>query len=89
MEALTEAVHENIPNTKEGWKKCLPGWKNIVAPYKEDADFWQAVWISAGKPQNTELHRVAKYTKTVTTAPSVTSRNMNRRLENPISFPLV
>ena len=64
MEALSECVVKNIPHTKPSGKShAIPGWTTFVEPYKMDADFWGSVWVSAGRPQNTELHRLAKYTK--------------------------
>ena len=64
METIEESVKKNIPYTsnRKG-KKSTPGWTTFVAPYKEDADFWDAIWDSAGRPQNTELHRIARHTK--------------------------
>ena len=32
-----------------------------MKPIKDDMCFWHAVWISAGKPQNTELHKVYQH----------------------------
>ena len=43
--------------------KVVPGWKDIVHPFYEKANFWNAVWISAGKPLNTSLHRIMKQTR--------------------------
>ena len=39
-------------------RKPVPGWKNYVEPFRDKAHFWHQVWISAGKPMNTELHRI-------------------------------
>ena len=36
---------------------------NIVQPYQETTKFWYLVWQSAGKPLNTELHRIMKVTR--------------------------
>ena len=64
MLSLDECVSANIPQTPTGCKKKpVPGWTSFIAPFKEDADFWDAVWRSAGRHQDNELHRLAKYTK--------------------------
>ena len=43
--------------------KAIPRWKEDVAPYKDNALFWNSVWNSAGKPHNTELHNIMKRTR--------------------------
>ena len=64
LSAISDSVMSNIPHSNPGKKNHnLPGWSSLVQPFKEDADFWDSVWRSAGKPQNTELHRVARFTK--------------------------
>ena len=40
--------------------KCTAGLKEYVEPFQDKARFWFSVWTSAGKPQNTELHRIMK-----------------------------
>ena len=35
----------------------------IVKPHRETAHFWNSVWQSAGRPINTELHKIMKRTK--------------------------
>ena len=35
---------------------CVPGWKEEVIPFQEDARFWHAVWVSACKPNKGDLH---------------------------------
>ena len=34
----------------------VPGWTEIVEPLAMEATFWYAVWVSAGRPNNGELH---------------------------------
>jgi hypothetical protein len=31
-------------------EKSIPGWREHVKPYKEDAIFWHAIWESTGRP---------------------------------------
>ena len=47
-------------------KAPVVGWKDQVKPFRDKAHFWHQVWISAGKPLNTELHRIMKRTGTFT-----------------------
>ena len=65
MDVLESAVKMNIPQSgsSRSGSSNIPGWSTFIKPLKEDADFWSSVWISAGRPQNTELHRVARYTR--------------------------
>ena len=62
------AVNDNIPssvNNKSNITNVVPGWSMYVKPYKEDAKFWHAIWVSLGRPLNNEVHRVMKYTRNV------------------------
>ena len=63
MEAISTSVRVNIPHSKPGRRRNIPGWSDEVAPYKDAAYFWWSVWKSAGKPQNTQLHMVMKSTR--------------------------
>ena len=52
------------PIVPKGRKKhVMPGWTNQVKPFRENAGFWFSVWKSAGRPLNTELHRIMKRTR--------------------------
>ena len=51
------------PNNKT--KKNVPGWAENVRPFRENALFWSQVWKSAGRPINTELHKIMKRTKNI------------------------
>lgn len=48
---------------KRKHKKNIPGWKEYVEPYQDQAHFWHSIWVSAGKPINTELHNLMKKTR--------------------------
>ena len=41
-------------------KTPIAFWRDEVQPYKDKSMFWHSVWISAGRPINTELHRIMK-----------------------------
>lgn len=46
-------------------KTPIAFWHDEVQPYKDKSIFWHKVWISAGRPINTELHRIMKKTRNV------------------------
>ena len=70
---------EIIPTIKSTAEKCLPSsrgkcdkkktgipnWNGEIQPLKEKAVFWHAAWHSAGRPINTELHRVMKTNRNI------------------------
>ena len=35
----------------------IPGWREQVEPFQEEARFWHGVWHSAGRPNSGDLHR--------------------------------
>ena len=45
------------------FRKKTAGWKEFVEPSQDTARFWHAIWISAGRPLNTELHKIMKRTR--------------------------
>lgn len=58
---VSEAVRHHIPVGSNNSNRDVPGWSESVQPLKEDSIFWKAVWESAGRPVDTELHRVYKH----------------------------
>ena len=55
--SISSSVNQNIPlcsNAKPF--KVIPGWSEHVAPLKDQAIFWKSIWISAGRPVDTNLH---------------------------------
>ena len=65
--SVVESSHSVIPmaggsktctgRSKSGLKSVsVPGWDKEVQPFQEDARFWHAIWISAGKPNKGDLH---------------------------------
>ena len=57
---ISSAVRDNIPMGNNSAANNIPGWNDSVKPLKEDSQFWKAIWESAGRPVDTELHRVYK-----------------------------
>ena len=41
----------------------VPGWNDQVRPFREDAKFRSAIWISLGRSLNCEFFNVMKHTK--------------------------
>ena len=69
LENVSDSGYETLPlshpvkeNTKNVRKKTA-GWKEFVEPSQDTAKFWHAIWISAGRPLNTELHKIMKRTR--------------------------
>jgi hypothetical protein len=44
-------------------RKSVPGWNDIVQPYKDMSVFWYSTWLSAGKPQSGELYHTMRHSK--------------------------
>ena len=54
-----------MPNAGDVPLKSIPRWNENIEPYRKDALFWHSVWLSAGRPLLTPLHRVMKRTRNV------------------------
>ena len=65
MNAITQAVADHIPHSvpSSSNKHTIPGWNEEVKMFKEEAAFWHAVWVSAGRPENTDLHWAMKHSR--------------------------
>ena len=46
-------------------KQQIACWSKEVQPFKDTAMFWHSIWLSAGHPINTELHRIMKRTRNI------------------------
>ena len=59
IEAIETTTRDNIPyknapkqsHNKASCRKHIPGWKEHVEPYKEEANFWYLEWRAVGKPR--------------------------------------
>ena len=71
LDCLSSAASDNLPfstaasKTNSRKKDRIPHWKEDIEPHKDTAMFWHAVWQSAGRPLNTELHKLMKRTRNV------------------------
>ena len=72
MSAVIECSYENIPLSGRRRplgkpdcpiESCIPGWKEIVEPYKSDARFWHAVWQSSERPNQGVLKDIMSRTR--------------------------
>ena len=67
LKSVSDSGFETIPVSKpkppKKEPKSTPGWKMYVEPFQDNARFWHSVWNSAGRPINTELHRIMKMTR--------------------------
>ena len=72
ISSWVEASYSSIPlkpaprPVKVGAKQKhaqLPGWNEKCEPLCSAAKFWYSVWLSAGKPQKGELHRLMVSTR--------------------------
>ena len=67
LEAVEVSANENLPKTRpprsEENSKIMPGWNEYVKPFKEEAQFWKSVWVSAGKPNDHPLFHNMKSSK--------------------------
>ncbi len=57
------AMRNMKTHKKQKHKPRIPDWKDDVEPLRENAHFWNAIWISAGKPLNCHLHEIMKKTR--------------------------
>ena len=53
------------PTNKKTRENPIAFWEQEVEPFKKNAQFWHSVWVSAGKPINTELHKIMKRTRNI------------------------
>ena len=69
MSSLENAANESLPMNNSSSSnipaKNIAGWNDEIKPYKEKANFWYQVWISAGRPMNNELHKVMRHTRNI------------------------
>ena len=65
LETMQYVVEEVLPIQGSGGfesskQRTVPGWSESVKPFREEAYFWHQVWVSCGRPLNTELHCIMK-----------------------------
>lgn len=68
LQCVERAADEHLPKPKKSNSENsmkIPNWKSEIEPFKEKSQFWHAVWESAGRPVNCELHRIMKRTRNI------------------------
>ena len=68
LKTVEEVGDTQIPKPRTDGKqrpKKVVNWKGEIEPFKYKAHFWHAVWVSAGRPINCELHNLMKKTRNV------------------------
>ena len=66
INVINRAATDNlavIRNNITKKKVLYPGWKTMVGPYKEQAEFWNFLWVEAGKPSAGEVFSIMKQTR--------------------------
>ena len=65
--AIEKAAVKTLPSTKPIKSGCpnskIMGWNENVRPFKEEAQYWRSLWISAGRPNNHPLFTNMKSSK--------------------------
>ena len=65
LEMIDFSTKNNIPSSSVPHEKKILGWKEFVQPYKDEANFYHAVWLSYGKPINCNVHYAMKRTRNI------------------------
>ena len=69
LQCMNTAAEKCLPSTgrssKTKKKDKIPQWNKDIQPYKDNAVFWNAIWQSAGKPMNNQLHSIMKRTRNI------------------------
>ena len=61
LSAIENSAKKNMSTSKkQQCKSKIPDWKDDIEPFRENAHFWHAIWISAGRPINCQLHEIMK-----------------------------
>ena len=67
LTSLIEASHTAIPMTKKsraaGASSSIPGWKQHVDPFRQDAMFWHSIWLSLEKPNTGQVFWLMRWTR--------------------------
>ena len=63
LHTINDTAYDCLPvpsSNKSTKKKTVAGWNTEVKPFREMSKFWGAVWNSAGRPLNNDLHQIMK-----------------------------
>ena len=65
LNSIDNATSCNIPPVSSPHQKKVIGWNEYVKPFKDDANFYYAIWLSYGKPLNCPLHQSMKRSRNI------------------------
>ena len=65
IKSTSDSYISSSGQKRNGKRSPIFNWREEIQPYKEKALFWHAIWQSAGRPINTELHRIMKRTRNI------------------------
>ena len=62
LQSINHSAIKCLPVTQSGgkMKHGITKWREEIVPFRDKALFWHSVWQSAGRPLNTELHKIMK-----------------------------
>ena len=68
IRSINSVATKCVPSTgccqnTEKTKTRFAAWQEGIQPFKDAAMFWHSIWLSAGRPLNTELHKIMKKNK--------------------------
>ena len=52
-----------LPKVSNKKSKRMPGWNDIVKPYRDECQFWFQLWCNNGKPHNGDIFQQMKSSK--------------------------
>ena len=65
METTADSTMPKPVGNSNKKNSTIPNWNNEIKYFKDNAQFWHSVWLSAGKPLNTHLHMIMKRTRNI------------------------
>ena len=71
LQSINHSAIKCLPVTQSGgkMKHGITKWHEEILPFRDKALFWHSVWQSAGRPLNTELHKIMKKTQKLVSFP--------------------
>ena len=66
LETVQAVAEDSLPvpvSRSDKEERVVPGWREYVEPFKQQAYFWHQVWQSCGRPTNCQVHMIMKRTR--------------------------
>ena len=62
--ACLRAAECTVPHTRaRGNRGSIPGWTELVAPYRSNSLFWHNMWVECGKPRTGVVYDIMRQTR--------------------------